>query len=55
MQESRLETLVFQKYDIISEEGGYLYPHLVATGTHALQTRYTYTIEGLFSSGCCLT
>jgi len=36
VEEGRLETLVSQKYDIISEEGGYSYPHLVATDTQVL-------------------
>lgn len=36
VQEGRLETLVSQKYNIISEEGGYLHRHPIATDTHAV-------------------
>ena len=36
VQEGRLETLVSQKYNIISKEGGYLYCHPIATDTHTV-------------------
>jgi hypothetical protein len=36
VQEGRLESLVSQKYNIISEEGGYLYRHPIAIDTHAV-------------------
>jgi hypothetical protein len=36
VQEDRLETLVSQEYNIVSEKGGYLYCHPIATDTPAV-------------------
>ena len=51
-QEGRLATLVSQKYDVISEEGGYIYAILLSSLIPVpIQVRYMYKVEGtLYSS-----